>query len=64
MPGMPNGKPAGMACIQLDEDMKCTIFDHPERPDVCQNLQPAEDMCGDSKEQALRFLGWLEQQTS
>ncbi|MCK5335904.1 MAG: YkgJ family cysteine cluster protein [Gammaproteobacteria bacterium] len=64
IPGMPNGKPAGVLCVQLDADMKCKIFAHPDRPDVCQNLLPSEDMCCDSKEQALRHLGWLDEQTS
>ena len=26
IPGMPNGKPAGVKCIQLDENLKCLIF--------------------------------------
>lgn len=64
MPGMPNGKPANTPCIHLDDQMCCVIFDQPGRPKVCGDLQPAEEMCGDSKTQALRFLGWLEEQTS
>ena len=63
IPGMPHGKPAGVACIQLDSDLRCKIFGHPERPDVCGSLQPAADLCGDNREQALRWLGYLEDQT-
>lgn len=63
IPGMPNGKPAGVACIQLDNELRCKIFGHPERPEVCGSLQPAADLCGDSREQALRWLGYLEDQT-
>lgn len=39
------------------------IFNDPRRPAVCGSLQPAEDMCGDSREQALRWLGYLEEAT-
>lgn len=63
IPGMPNGKPAGVPCIQLDEDLRCQIFGQPERPAVCGGLQPDEDMCGDSREQALRWLGYMEDLT-
>ncbi len=60
---MPNGKPAGVPCIQLDEDLRCKIFGQPERPAVCGGLRPDEDMCGDSREQALRWLGYMEDLT-
>ena len=60
---MPNGKPPGVPCIQLDEDLRCQIFGQPERPAVCGGLQPDEDMCGDSREQALRWLGYMEDLT-
>lgn len=60
IPGMPNGKPAGVPCIQLDNEMRCKIFDQPSRPAVCGNLKPSEEMCMDTREQALRHLGWLE----
>jgi hypothetical protein len=61
---MPNGKPAGVKCIQLDEDMRCKIFGHPDRPQVCGSLQPSEELCGDTREQALRWLGHLEDATA
>lgn len=68
IPGMPviNGvsKPAGVPCIQLDDQLRCKLFGKPERPAVCGSLMPAFDMCGDNREQALRFLGWLEQDTA
>ena len=63
IPGMPNGKPAGVRCVQLDELDRCRIFGQPERPAVCGSLQPDESMCGDSREQAMRWLGWMEDQT-
>ena len=68
IPGMPliNGisKPAGVRCIQLDDENRCRIFGHPERPAVCASLQPSELMCGESREQAMRWLGWMEEQTA
>lgn len=64
IPGMPAGKPAGMRCVQLDEANCCRIFGRSERPAVCASLKPAMDMCGDSSEQALRWLMDLEQLTA
>ena len=56
-------KPAGVRCVQLSADNRCLIFGRPERPAVCSSLQPTPDMCGDSREQALRWLGVLERET-
>ena len=61
---MPNGKPAGQACVQLDELLRCRIFGHPERPAVCGSLQPSELMCGSSRFQALAWLTALERATA
>ena len=63
IPGHPQGKPAGVRCVQLDDDDRSKIFGRPERPAVCGSLQPSELMCGDSREQAMRWLGMLEIQT-
>ena len=60
IPGMPNGKPAGVPCVQLDEALHCQLFGKPERPAVCRGLQPSQEMCGDSREQAMAHLIWLE----
>jgi hypothetical protein len=60
---MPHGKPAGVRCIQLGADERCRIFGHPDRPAVCAQLQPSAEMCGASREQALRYLDRLEQLT-
>lgn len=60
LPGMPNGKPAGVACAQLDADMRCRVFGRPERPGFCGSLRPAADMCGASREEALALLTLLE----
>jgi hypothetical protein len=63
IPGMPTGKPAGVRCIQLDDDERCRLFGHPERPAVCRSLRPEAAMCGGHREQALSTLAWLEAQT-
>ncbi|MGB9110842.1 MAG: YkgJ family cysteine cluster protein [Telluria sp.] len=64
IPGMPNGKPAGARCVQLDENKGCKIFGQPERPKVCGGLQPSTEMCGSSSAQAMFFLSELERLTA
>lgn len=61
IPGMPEGKPAGVRCVQLTEDNACRLFGKPERPAVCSQFRPSKDMCGDSNEEAFRNLSILEQ---
>lgn len=58
--GMPDGKPAGLPCIHLDEAFRCKIFHHPERPKVCAQLKPCADMCGNNRDEALNYLHKLE----
>ena len=57
-------KPAGMRCVQLDEQDRCKLFGRPERPTVCLSLRPEPDMCGTSREQAMRWLGATEALTA
>lgn len=64
IPGMPLGKPAGIRCIQLSEDNLCRIFTSPLRPKVCGSLKPSDEMCGISKEEAMKYLTQLEEETS
>lgn len=63
IPDMPQGKPAGVRCVQLDAQDRCRIFGDPRRPAVCGSLQPSPDMCGDSRQQAMIWLGALEAAT-
>jgi uncharacterized protein len=60
IPGMPHGKPAGVACVQLDENFACKLFGKPERPGFCVGLQASEEMCGNSREKAINWLSELE----
>jgi hypothetical protein len=61
---MPNGKPAGVRCIQLDEENRCRIFGQPERPAVCGGLQAEPEMCGETRDYALQYLTRLEKLTA
>jgi Fe-S-cluster containining protein len=63
IPGMPQGKPAGVRCAQLDATELCRLFGRPERPAVCSSLTPGPEMCGANREQAMRWLERLERQT-
>ena len=64
IPGMPDGKPASVRCVQLSHDNRCLIYDKPEKPVVCSNLRPLEEMCGRTSEEALAYLEFLEQCTA
>jgi hypothetical protein len=64
IPGMPGGKPAGVRCVQLTDDLRCILFGRPGRPAVCSSLKPSIGMCGGSAEEAMRILAALEAATS
>lgn len=60
IPGMPGGKPAGVACVQLDEHFRCRLFGLPERPAVCSAFAAEASVCGETRHQALERLESLE----
>ena len=60
IPGMPNGKPAGVTCIHLSEEYRCLIYGHPDRPKVCNDFKAEPEVCGTSWEEAMLLLGALE----
>ncbi|WP_426117071.1 YkgJ family cysteine cluster protein [Massilia sp. PWRC2] len=60
IPGMPNGKPAGVRCIQLGDNHLCLIFGQAGRPGFCAGLQPSAEMCGASRVEAMMWLTALE----
>ncbi|MGB6103229.1 MAG: YkgJ family cysteine cluster protein [Pusillimonas sp.] len=64
IPGMPDGKPAGVRCIQLSDDNRCLIFGHPDRPAFCAGLQASADMCGETRAHALAWIADLEKLTA
>ena len=62
IPGMPKGKPAGVACIHLKKDYRCGIYN--ERPRVCRDFQAEELVCGTERNEALSILTRLEEESS
>ena len=63
IPGMPDGKLAGVRCIHLTTEARCAIFGHPERPAVCGSLRATVEMCGATARQAFAHLSRLERAT-
>jgi len=61
---MPHGKPAGERCLHLSEANLCRLFGQASRPAVCGAFQADPAVCGDSREQAIQLIGWLEQATA
>lgn len=61
---MPQGKPAGVRCVQLDDAERCKLFGDPRRPGVCGSLPPSAEMCGGSREHAIAWLTRLEHLTA
>lgn len=64
IPGMPNGKAAGVRCVHLTPENLCRLMGRPDRPAVCVNLRPSPEMCGDSFEEAYAWLAALERTTA
>jgi len=64
IPGMADGKPAGVRCVQLSDDNRCRLYGVRERPEVCVRLRPEPEMCGESRQEALSHLAMLEVATA
>ncbi len=58
--GMPEGKPAGVRCVHLQDDKGCALFGRPERPSVCSAFQAEAAFCGTNRYEALQILDALE----
>lgn len=63
IPNMPNGKPAGVRCVNLTDKNECALFGRPERPSFCLAWPPTSELCRDSFEQALQSIAALEERT-
>ncbi len=60
IPGMPQGKPAGVACVNLDlERLTCRIWGRDDYPEVCRRFLPCAEICA-SREVAMATLTALE----
>lgn len=60
IPGMPEGKPAGVRCVQLDGDNLCRLFGDPRRPRLCERFAFDASLCGVSRDEALERISALE----
>lgn len=60
IPGMPDGKPAGVRCIQLNEDNLCKLFGKPDRPTVCHAFKAEISICGKDNQDAINIITELE----
>ncbi|MEZ5741031.1 MAG: YkgJ family cysteine cluster protein [Burkholderiaceae bacterium] len=63
IPGMPDGKPAGVRCVQLTPQLRCALFGQASRPAVCGGLAAEPEMCGADREHAMHYLARLERLT-
>ncbi|WP_341274816.1 YkgJ family cysteine cluster protein [Rhodocyclus gracilis] len=64
MSGHPAGKAAGAPCANLTADLRCGLWQRPERPACCGGLQASEEMCGADRDAALSYLAHLERITA
>lgn len=60
LPGMPAGKPAGVRCLHLDEDLRCRLWGQPQRPAACDDFQAEAAFCGSNRHEAMRLLSIAE----
>ncbi len=56
LPGMPDGKPAGVRCIHLLDNYRCSIYDMTSKPKVCTDFKPEQEFCGKNREEAMKIL--------
>ncbi len=63
IPGMPEGKPAGVRCVQLDDRNLCRLFGSDSRPAVCDAFKAEQAFCGDTNQFAMETLLTLEELT-
>lgn len=63
IPGMPEGKPAGVRCSQLTAEGMCALFGMPERPAICVRFRAEPAFCGTTRDEALALLTALELET-
>lgn len=60
---MPQGKPAGVRCVQLDEENLCSFYGKTERPKFCITYMATEEFCGSTRGEALKLIAKLEVMT-
>jgi hypothetical protein len=60
---MPDGKPAGVRCVNLNGEGLCRLWGQANYPDVCRNFRPSPWVCGESAAEALALIAALEKAT-
>jgi len=60
IPGMANGKPAGVRCIHLDISNDCQLFGSKNRPPICGEFRATEWICGRTRMEAAQIITELE----
>jgi hypothetical protein len=53
---MPEGKEAGVRCINLMDDSRCAIYNDKEYPKVCAGFNAEKEFCGKNREEAMKIL--------
>jgi len=56
IPGMPDGKKAGVRCINLKDDYRCAVYNDPGYPKVCSDFNAEPAFCGSDREEAMRIF--------
>ena len=64
LPGMPEGKPAGVMCVNLDPTTYlCRIWGSDLYPEACRQFRAETRVCGNSRDEALELILLLEEET-
>jgi Fe-S-cluster containining protein len=63
IPGMPEGKPAGVRCIHLDNNNLCRLFCKANRPSICRSFQSNIDILGNNINEATELIRYWEKMT-
>jgi hypothetical protein len=61
---MPEGKLAGVRCVQLTDNGLCALFGKPERPEICGSFQASPETCGSSCAEAFKLIEEMEKATA
>jgi len=64
MPNMPDGKPAGVRCVNLSDKNLCVLYGRRERPAFCSGWKPSLEVCGGSFDRAMKNIAALEHETA
>jgi Fe-S-cluster containining protein len=64
LPGMPHGKPAGVRCVNLDEDHLCRLWGTDAYPPVCRGFRAEPMVCGETRQEAMVLLTIMERATA